>query len=407
MKILFISQLFDPENSIKGLSFIKKLAALGYEVEVITTFPSYPGGKIYPGYRQKWCQVEQVDGVRITRLPTYISHGQSSVRRLVSYASFAMIASVYALFRWKRFDLYYVYYPPVVLGVAVAIVGILRGVPFIYDVQDLWPEALVATGNARPGGWIVRGIDGLCSFVYRRAARVVVLSQGYREALVAKGVPRQKIECIYNWCDESRMRSTTEKKTSLLDGEYFNFLYAGNLGSAQALEHVITAAECVWNTGFRNIRFVFLGTGIEETKLRSIVLQLQLNNVQFLPRVSVDEVSGYLSSADVLLVHLADDPVFRITIPQKVQAYLMAGRPILVAVSGEAGSLVERAGAGVSVDSCAPEQLALAAIQMSKLSSSELNMMASRGAAFYRDHMSMECGVSSIDQLFKSVRGHA
>jgi glycosyltransferase involved in cell wall biosynthesis len=182
LRVLFLTQLFDPENSIKGLEFAKRLRALGHEIEVVTTFPSYPGGKLYAGVRQRIKQVDVVDGIRVVRLPTYISHGTSAVRRLLSYASFGAVASLYGLLSARRVDVIYAYYPPVIVGLAAMLIGTFRRVPFVYDVQDLWPEALVATGYMEAGGPIVRWVEWLCGLVYRKASRVVVSSDGYKRA---------------------------------------------------------------------------------------------------------------------------------------------------------------------------------------------------------------------------------
>lgn len=403
MRILFVSQLFDPENSIKGLDFARRLKALGHDIEILTTYPSYPGGKIYSGYRQKWRQVEDVEGVKVVRLPTYISHGTSAAKRLLSYASFGLVSGLYALFGTRKADVIYAYYPPVVVGALALCVGLLRRTPYVYDVQDLWPDALVATSNIQPGGRIERWINRLCNSIYRRAARVVVLSEGYRRALVSKGVPPQKIVRVFNWCDESRMRIECVSKPPSLSPDHFNILYAGNLGAAQALEHVIDAARLLLERGEHRVRFHFLGAGVAETELRNRAQTYGLDNVQFLPRVSVDEVGDYLTAADALLVHLADEPVFEITIPQKTQAYMLAGRPILMAVRGEAGEIIKDAGAGLVVEPCKPEQLAAAATAMSRLPAHDLRDMANRGLAFYKANMSMENGVRAVDELLKSV----
>jgi colanic acid biosynthesis glycosyl transferase WcaI len=403
LRILFISQLFDPENSIKGLEFARRLQAMGHEVEVVTTFPSYPGGKVYEGYRQRCKQVDKVSGIRVVRLPTLISHGTSAAKRMLSYASFGAVATLYSLFSSRRPDVIYAYYPPVIVGLTAMLVGKFRRVPFVYDVQDLWPEALVATGNVQPTSRIVRWIDRLCGLVYRKAARVVVLSDGYKQALVAKQVPAGKIERIFNWCDEGRMDADTMPRPDALEHDFFNILYAGNLGAAQALEHVVEAARLVQQQGKRRVRFVFLGAGVAEPMLKKQAQDLGLDNVQFLPRVTVDEVGAYLAAADALLVHLANDPVFDITIPQKTQAYMLAGRPILMAVGGEAGDIIRNAGAGMVVEPCQPKQLAQAAIALSVLPLEELQAMASRGKNYYMEKMSMDNGVRSVAALLSSV----
>ena len=395
--------MFDPENSIKGLDFARRLKALGHDVEVVTTYPSYPGGKIYPGYRQKWRQVDHVNGVRIVRLPTYISHGTSAAKRLLSYASFGLVGGLYALFCARKADVIYAYYPPVVVGALALFVGALRRTPYVYDVQDLWPEALVATGNIQRGGKIERLINRFCNSIYHRAARVVVLSEGYRRALVSKGVPPQKIVRVFNWCDESRMRTACVAKPTSISADHFNILYAGNLGAAQALEYVIDAARLLHERGEQRVRFLFLGAGVAETELRGRAKKYGLDNVQFLPRVSVDEVGDYLTAADALLVHLADEPVFEITIPQKTQAYMLAARPIMMAVRGEAGEIIKDAGAGLVVEPCNSEQLAEAATAMSRLPARDLTEMANRGLAFYKANMSVENGVRAVDKLLKSV----
>ena len=403
MRILFISQLFDPENSIKGLEFARRLKALGHEIEVVTTFPSYPGGKVYYGYKQRFCQVEMVDGIRVVRLPTFISHGTSAAKRMLSYATFGMVASLYGLFSSRRPDAIYAYYPPVIVGLTSMLIGKFRRVPFVYDVQDLWPEALVATGNVKPDSGMVRWIDRLCGLVYRKAARIVVLSDGYKKALIAKQVPASKIERIFNWCDEGRMDADSMPRPDELNHTCFNILYAGNLGTAQALEHVLEAANLLAQQGNRRVRFVFLGAGVAEPVLKRQANDLRLHNVQFLPRVTVDQVGAYLAAADALLVHLANDPVFDITIPQKTQAYMLAGRPILMAVGGEAGDIVRNAGAGIVVQPCQPAQLAQAAVTLSELPPTELQALAAQGQQYYQEKMSMDNGVRSVNALLNSV----
>lgn len=402
MFILFVSQLFDPENAIKGAAFVRKLQDLGHEVEVVTTFPSYPGGRIFKGYVQRWRSVENMGGVRVVRVPSFISHGESAIKRMLSYGSFALSAAWYALFSARRPDVIYAYYPPVMVGLMALVVGRIRRVPYIYDVQDLWPEALVATGHVRANGQLAKWVGRLCDIIYRQSARVVVLSQGYRETLINKGVGAEKVVCVYNWCDESRMSSESAEPAlwCRVPGT-FRILYAGNLGTAQALSHVVDAAALLQASGDTHIQLVFLGAGIEEEALR---LQAKhLSNVTFLPQVKIDDVGGYFKAADVLLVHLADDPVFDITIPQKTQAYFLAGKPILMAVRGESGALVNAAKAGLVVPSENAVEMADAMRILAGKNADELLAMGKRGSVFYNEHMSMSKGVHQIEKLLSDV----
>lgn len=371
-------------------------------MEVLTTFPSYPGGKIFPGYKQRWRHSEFIDGVKLVRLPTYVSHGKSTVKRIISYLSFGIGACIYSNFGTKKPDIVYAYYPPVVVGMVALSIRKLRKVPYVYDVQDLWPEALIGTGKISAGR-ISRGIERVCKIIYENAAHVVVLSNGYRRVLVKKSIEPEKISTIFNWCDESRLNIEAEVKVPKLDKEYFNIVYAGNLGSAQALQHVIAAAEIIAEGGDERVRFVFVGTGIEESNLKKQAAGLLLPNVEFLPQMRVEDIGCLLHKADALLVHLADDPVFEITIPSKLQAYMMIGRPIIMAVKGEGAAIVQSARAGVTVEPCQPEKLAQTALAISQISTEELNAMGARGKAYYGTNMSMKNGVDSIDTIFRSV----
>ena len=144
MRILFLTEFFDPEPMHRGLSFAKKLVAAGHEVEVITAFPNYPGGKIYPGYKLSFIKKEKIDGVQITRLPLYPSHDHSLFKRFVTYATFAFSALFYGLFFAKKPDVMYVFHPPLSTGLCAALIKKCRKIPFVLDIQDLWPDSLFA-----------------------------------------------------------------------------------------------------------------------------------------------------------------------------------------------------------------------------------------------------------------------
>lgn len=403
MRILILTQLFDPENAIKGLSFAKALADAGHEVDVITAFPSYPGGRVYPGFRQRWRQVEQLaPRVRVTRVATYISRDLSGIRRLLGYASFSAMAFIQGLFR-ERPDVIYAYYPPVVGGLAAVALGACRRAPVVYDVQDLWPEAVVAAGMVQEGP-ITRIIEHLAGFIYRRSAAIVTLSDGYRNALIGKGVAAGKVVRIYNWCDEARI--TVDDDTSS-DNKIFSVVYAGNLGAAQGLEAVVRAAAIVAEQGHSNIRFDFIGDGVEKSALRALAETLGLANVRFIDKVPPEQIGGLLGQAGALVAHLRDDPVFAITVPQKTQAYMLAGRPLLMAIAGESSEIVNRAAAGAVAQPGDSEQIAAAAIHLSQLPEIERQAMGTRGREFYERYMSQNNGVRQILDLLDKVTGAA
>lgn len=406
MRLLFLSQLFDPENSIKGLEFARQLTKQGHSVEVITAFPSYPGGRIYAGYKSSLVQTETIDGVRVVRLGTYITHDKSAVKRLLGYASFGVNAFLYVVFSRRKCDVIYAYYPPVVVGLLAWGLSLVKKVPFIYDIQDLWPDALVGAGIVHENGRVVKFLNKACDWVYRKAAAIVVLSEGYKKSLIERGVPFEKVKIIFNWCDESRLHSEFFKNQEYSTTKTFSILYAGNLGAAQALEFVLDAAEILKNRGCTRILFIFVGSGVESEKLKALASQKKLTNVLFKPAVPVDQVGDILAGADALLVHLASSPVFDITIPSKTQAYMSIGKPILMAVNGDAAEIIENAQCGVVAESCNAEEIAKAAIELSRLSPCDLQKMSENAKVFYSNNMSMSQGVDQVSRLLEEVRSH-
>jgi colanic acid biosynthesis glycosyl transferase WcaI len=404
MRILLITQLFDPENAIKGLSFVKALAQKGYEVEVLTTFPSYPGGKIYSGFSQKLRQIEYYDGIKVVRLPSYISHDSSIVKRMLNYGSFGLSCLIYGMFFSTRPRLIYAYHPAIVAGLVAWIIGIIKRAPFVYDVQDLWPDALTDSGTLKIGK-ISRSIGKVADFIYRKSTHVIVLSDGYRKILMDRGVPGDKVTRIYNWCDESRVKPNFEEAdANLFDTARFNILYAGNFGAAQGLTYVLDAAKIVQQTS-PLIQFILLGDGIEAQMLKEKAHEEKMSNVIFLPRLPIDKIGEVVKQADALLIHLKSSPVYEVTIPSKTQSSLALGKPILMATSGEAADLVRRACAGVFSKPCDAANIALAAIELSNKSDKELAAMGENATRFYQKNLSMAYGVTTLDAVLRRNGG--
>lgn len=400
MRILMLSQWFDPEPTFKGLVFARELVAAGHDVEVITGFPNYPGGKIYPGYKQKLWQREEIDGVNIIRVPLYPSHDKSAIKRVLNYISFAFTATLYGALGAKRADVIYVYHPPITVGIAGSIIGFLRRVPFVYDIQDLWPDTLRATGMIQKD-WLLKLISRICDFVYRRATHLVVLSNGFKKILEDRGIEDKDITVIYNWCDEESILAVGQEETPQMP-EGFNILFAGNMGPAQALESVLDAAAEVLDSA-DTINFIFLGEGIVTEQLKSIKTARGLSNVHFYPRVPVSQVGGFLQAADALLVHLKKDRLFQITIPSKTQAYMAKGKPILMGVDGEASELVAASNAGVVCISEDSGSIATNARVLASMSKAELDEMGVNAKNFYNNNMALNIGVNRFIKVFEQV----
>jgi len=405
MRILFIAHYFQPEpNFFIALPFAKKLVEFGHEVEVLTGFPNYPGGKVFEGYRIRPLQREILEGIPVVRVPLYPSHDKSAIRRAISYASLAASQSTIGTFLVKPADVAFVNQGPATLGLPACVIRFLRQIPFVYTIQDLWPDTLEASGmfNSQLG---LNMVNSWCNFVYKRASRIVVITPGFKRKLCERGVPENKIEVIYNWCDDSQIasgeRNPQLSKSLGMEGR-FNIVFAGNMGKAQSLSAVLDTAKII-APEYPTVQFVFVGSGVEVDSLKDKATIMKLKNVLFLPRQPVSQIGAILSLADVLLIHLKNDPLFRITVPSKTQAYMAAGRPILIGVKGDAADLVKKAKAGLSCEPENPQSIAEAVRKFQAMSQQELGKMGANGRKFYEKELSFEIGARKYEKLFEAV----
>lgn len=374
----------------------------GFEVEVITGFPNYPGGILYDGYRVKFIQKEIIDGVLVTRVPLFPSHGKSKLGRFANYVSFAFSSLIYGLFVARRADVIYSYHPPLTVGISAVIIKYFRRIPVILDMQDMWPDTLKATGmlsNARLLSFIFK----VCNLIYSSVTTIVVLSPGFKNLLIDRGVPADKIEVIYNWADEEVLRNITAEcpeEMSKIGG--FKILFAGNVGQAQGLRVILDAALLLEDLAL-NINFIILGQGLQLNDLKVQAKHLGLKTVHFIPAVGMDKVGNFLKSADALLVHLKADALFEITIPGKTQAYMAMDKPIIMGVRGDAASLVLRANGGICVEPQNAASLADGARKLMLLAPADLKSLGKNAGSFYNKKLSVKVGIDSFSELFIKV----
>jgi colanic acid biosynthesis glycosyl transferase WcaI len=274
----------------------------------------------------------------------------------------------------------------------------------VYDIQDLWPDTLVATGMIRKGGMMPL-LDRICRLIYNKSSRLTVLSPGFKAKLVDRGVPPEKIEVIYNWTDESHVDGSLRFIDLSVEAAFkgkFNVVFAGSLGKAQGLESVLSAASKVLHS-LPQVQFTLVGSGVEEDRLKSETARMRLTNVRFLPWCSKDQMATLFKLSDVLLVHLKDDPLFSITIPSKTQAALAAGKPVLMAVRGDASDLIKSANAGICVEPGSPDALADAVKEFYFMPPSQRKQLGENGRRFYCRELTMSKGVEKFDSIFRHL----
>jgi glycosyltransferase involved in cell wall biosynthesis len=396
MRILMLTQWFDPEPSFKGLLFAKALRERGHSVEVLTGFPNYPGGKVYSGYRIRLWQREIMEGIPVLRVALYPSHSQSAFGRILNYVTFALSASFLGTCLVNQADVVYVYHPPASIGLPALALKYLRRIPLVYDIQDLWPDTLAATGMLKHR-WLLRLVGWGCQCVYRFVDRIVVLSPGFKVQLQERGVPANKISLIYNWSFPIPAAPPDRMLEQQLRDKLV-VLFAGNLGTAQGLDTVLNAAKLLQKT-HPDVAFALAGSGVEEGRLRKRVQDEGLGNVVFLGRQPPRAMGPLYERADALLVHLRDESLFKITIPGKTQAYLAAGKPILMGVRGDAAALVQQAGAGIVFPPQDSEALVRAVETLLSMTAAARSALGASGQQFYQAHLSVEAGVTAFERL--------
>lgn len=402
MRILLLTQWFQPEPFFKGLPFAKALRDRGHDVEVLTGFPNYPGGKLYPPYRIRFYQREVMDGIRINRVALYPSHDKSAVHRILNYISFSLSALLFGLWTVKKPDVVYVY-NLVTLGLPAFVLRFLSGAKVIIDVQDLWPESVTSSKMLKNRA-ILWSLDRISNWVYREADALVVLSPGFKKELMRRGVTAEKIEVVYNWCDESCISKEVTRSVPPEMRDKFVVLFAGSMGTAQGIGTVLKCAQLCKNA-LPNVQFILIGGGVDRARLEEQAVKMGLVNVKFLPPRPLESMGEVFAMADVLLVHLKDDPLFRITIPSKTQTYLYIGKPIIMAVRGDAANLVSQAGAGIFCEPGNPGEMASVIKILHDMPTSERQRIGEAGHQYYMECLSFDYGVSKLEAVMRNHYG--
>jgi len=344
--------------------------------------------------------------VPILRVALYPSHDRSALRRALNYASFALSAMLIGIPLAGEADVVYVLNLPTV-AFAALVRKIIRKTPYILNIPDIWPESVLESGMVSRGQVkkiLAYSLSLLNSLTYKHAAAITVISPGFKRMLVERGVPESKVHVIYNWIDEDLFRPVPRDdrlaKQLGFEGR-FNIVYAGNLGALQGLDAVIRAAVRI--QGGPPVQVVFVGTGQMESELKTLATQLRANNVLFLGRRDLLEMPAIYALADVLLVHLKDLPFLGSTIPSKTQVSLAVGRPVIMAVRGDAADIVRKAGAGIV---CEPEDeaaLAQAMLRLATMDKGELEAMGANGRSYYLKEMALAVGAERLVKLFDQI----
>lgn len=339
----------------------------GHEVWVITAFPYYSTSKDLRIYKGKWIVEDKYQEIPVIKTYTYSCNKYADLfKRLVSFLSF-MLSSILGSFKVKgNVDVVITISPPFLSLFSGYVISRIKRGSLILDIQDIYPETLIALGILK--NKIAIGLlEWLEKFFYRKAKAITAISDGFRQNFISKGANPLAVQVIPNWVDIDlfQLKDGKDLRRKLnLDGK-FVVMFLGTMGPAQGLENVIEAASILKNFADK-IEFVFLGEGIEKEKLEGMVRKYGFSNFTFISSQPNCEIPKFLSLADACLVYLKKNNLYGITIPCKTYEYMAMGKPIIMGVKGEALRLIEEGKCGVGVEPESPEDLTRAILELYK-----------------------------------------
>ena len=367
MKILFISDNFPPEINAAATRVFERAvywARWGHEVTVITSTPNFPQGKVYPGYENRWHTVEVIDGIRVVRVKTFIAANRGTLLRTLDFVSFMFTAFLAGLVE-TRPHVVVATSPQFFSAICGWALGLVRRVPFVFELGDIWPASIVGVGVMKPNLG-VRIMEAVELFLYRNSACVAALTNAFKRNLVGRGIPADMITVVRNGVDLDRYHPRDRDEVLAeqwgLSGK-FVIGYVGTHGMAHNLINVMDAAERLRHRD--DICFLLVGDGAERQMLLAELHNRRLTNVIMQgpqPKSSMPQV---WSVCDVALIHLKNSPVFAEVIPSKIFEAMGMGKPLLlVSPPGEAQDIVLEDHAGLWVPAGDPDALAAAAARM-------------------------------------------
>lgn len=403
MKILIVSQYFDPEPIYIPATIARSLAERGHDVTVITGYPNYPQGRIYDGFRQSFRRRERGMSVNVLRTPLVISHSANPVGRLVNYLSFALSAMVTS---WsvRGADVVYVYATQMTPAIGPSIMRMFGGAPYVMHIQDLWPESVTGSsmvGSGRASRLIAAVLKPWLRFLYRQATATVAIAPTMARMLVARGVPSSRIKMVFNWANEKVREPASnrwkEQLDLLPDSDQVLVVYAGNLGDHQDLETVIRAAKAV--EAEKNLRFEFYGSGMAKDRLQEMSNQLGVKNLTFCAPVRAVDMKSVYERADFQLITLKDREIFRGTIPSKLQAALFNGSAVMSNVAGDVAEICANEQVGLTCEPGSLDSMADMFRRGARTPIETRRQMAANGRDFYLDTMSMDQGMDALEKI--------
>jgi len=383
--IVVISQYFYPEefriNDI-CIEWVKK----GYEVTVVTGIPNYPKGKFYKGYNFFNKRAEKHHGINIIRLPI-VPRGNGKISLALNYFSFVVSGYIWCKLTKIKADLVFIYeVSPMTQALPGVWYASKNKIPSYLYVTDLWPDNVEIVAGVK-NTFILNSIGKMVDYIYKKCDRIFTSSQSFVEAIENRKIDKEKLEFWPQYAEDFYKKLDQEevRVEEIPNDDFFNVIFAGNIGYAQGLEILPKVAEMIKNEGLK-VRFNIVGDGRYKEVLKKIVLDKDLEKYfNFISKQPPQRISEFMAVSDATLITLAKNKVFAITIPAKTQSCLACGIPIIVSADGEIQDIINEAKAGVCGNAGDAKKLFENIKLMSKLSNDNLNEMGINAVNYYNE----------------------
>jgi glycosyltransferase involved in cell wall biosynthesis len=345
MKILFLTDNFPPEvnaPATRTFEHCREWVKAGHDVTVITCFPNYPQGKVYPGYTNSLCKTECMDGIKVVRVWSYMTANKGFIKRIIDFISFSVTSFFAGLFR--ECDIIVATSPQFFTALSGRTLGFFKRKPWIMEVRDLWPDSIKAVG-AMKESVVLKYFSKEEKWCYSSAKKIVVVTNSFKREIAKKGIPEDKIFVIKNGANTELFKPREKSQELLrklgLEGKRV-LGYVGTLGMAHKIDFLI---DCV--KGLDDYALMILGNGAEKENIQQKIESEGIKNVVLLDSVSKNEVAEYIALQDAALVNLRKSSLFTTVIPSKIFETASMRIPIMLGVDGEAREMVEEFGAGL------------------------------------------------------------
>ena len=404
MRILVFCHYYPPEVNApasRTSEHCRIWAEEGHEVTVITCAPNHPRGEIYPGYKNKFFQKEEIDGVQVIRVWSYLAANAGFARRIANYLTY-MFTALLAVPRLKRPDVILSTSPQFFCGLSGMFAKWMRRVPWVFEVRDLWPESIVSVG-AMKKGFAIRRLEGLERFAYNQAGHIVSVTDAFVSHISERLKRPKPISVVKNGVNLGLFSKTNNaEKTKARFGLKGRFVaaYVGTHGMAHGLDTVLEAANILRDDD--RIGFLLVGDGAERERLVNRASEMCLENIQIVGQLPKTDMPDIWSATDASLIVLKKSDTFKKVLPSKMFEAMAMGCPIVLGVEGEAKELLDNAGAGIAITPEAADELAEAVVTLME-NPTLADAHRQSGLQHVREHFDRSKLAKSYLQVFEAV----